>query len=93
LLEWNLKPLKWPKISDDLIYPSWFLAKLDIANCIVSEEREDSIKHFAKFIGDSFNRRTADRDYNKNSYAFNTKEKEFLFIKNDPSSDNLQFEK
>ena len=92
--DWNLPaPLKRPKLKDDLIYPNWFEGKWDVVNSIVGEDKEESIKHVAKFFVDSSNRIVADREYNTNSYAVNTKDKEFLFVKNDPNSPNRQFAK
>ncbi len=92
--DWNLPaPLKRPSLRDDLIYPTWFEGTWDVVNSIVGEDREESINHTAKFFVDSSNRITADREYNTNSYAVNSKEKEFLFVKNDPNSPNRQFAK
>ncbi len=90
--EWTLPaPFRWPKLKDDLIYPNWFEGEWDVVSSIVGEDKEESIKHVAKFFLDSSNRIVADREYNTNSYAVNTKEKEFLFVKNDPNSPNRQF--
>ena len=90
--EWNLPaPLRRPSLKDDLIYPNWFEGTWDVVNSIVGEDEEESIMHVAKFFVDSSNRIVADREYNTNSYAVNSKEKEFLFVKNDPNSPNRQF--
>ncbi len=91
---WSLPaPLKRPRLRDDLIYLSWFEGKWEVVNSIFGEEKQESIKNVANFFVDSSNRIVADREYNTNSYAFNSKEKEFVFVKNDPSSPNRQFAK
>ncbi len=64
---------------------------LSIVSLVKIEKSPLSI--FAKFFVDSSNRRIADREYNTNSYVLNSKEKEFLFVKNDPRSSNRQFAK
>ena len=92
--DWKMpSPLRLPNLKDDLIFPNWFEGTWDVVNSIAGEDEEESIKHIAKFFVDSSNRIVADREYNTNSYAFNSKEKEFLFVKNDPTSPNRQFAK
>ena len=92
--DWNLPaPLKRPTLKDDLIYPIWFEGEWDVVNSIVGEESEESINHIARFLVNSSNQIIADREYNTNSYVVNSKEKQFLFVKNDPNSPNRQFAK
>ena len=92
--DWKMpSPLRLPNLKDDLIFPNWFEGTWDVVNSIAGEDEEESIKHIAKFFVDSTDRIVADREYNTNSYAINSKEKEFLFVKNDPNSPNRQFAK
>ena len=91
---WSLPTfLDRPGTSDDLIYPDWFEGTWEVVNTNVTEGNEGSIMHVARFVLDSSDRIVADREFNTNYFALNSKEKEFLFVKNDPSSPNRQFAK
>jgi len=85
--------LKRPRLKDDLIYPDWFEGKWDVTSKIEDDENEESIFHSAKFKRNFFGEIVADREYNTQSFALNSKEGGFLLVKNDPKSPNRQFAK
>ena len=85
--------LKRPRSRDDLIYPDWFEGVWDVTTKIESDENEESIIHSAKFFRNSSGQLVADREYNTQSYALNSKNVGFLSVKNDPKSPNRQFAK
>ena len=90
--DWRLPSLlKRPGFKDDLIYPEWFEGLWDVNSKLEGDNNEESILHSAKFIYNSSGKLIADREYNTESYALNTKNAGFLSVKNDPNSPNRQF--
>ena len=85
--------LKRPSLKDDLIYPDWFEGIWDVKSKIEGDQNEESIIHSAKFIRNSSGKLVADREYNTQSFALNSKNGGFLSVKNDPQSPNRQFAK
>ena len=85
--------LKRPSLRDDLIYPDWFEGIWDVNSKIEGYKNEESIIHSAKFIRNSSGKLVADRQYNTQSYALNSKNGGFLSVKSDPKSPNRQFAK
>ena len=85
--------LKRPSFKDDLIYPDWFEGKWDVNSKIEGDKNKESIFHSAKFIPNSSGKLVADREYNTQSFALNSKNGGFLSVKNDPKSPNRQFAK
>ena len=85
--------LKRPSFKDDLIYPDWFEGLWDVNSIIESEKSEESIFHSARFKRNSTGKLVADREYNTQSFALNSKNGGFLSVKNDPKSPNRQFAK
>jgi len=85
--------LKRPRLKDDLIYPDWFEGTWDVTSTIEDDEKEESIIHSAKFQRNSLGKLVADREYNTQSFALNSKNGGFLSVKNDPISPNRQFAK
>ena len=85
--------LKRPRMKDDLIYPDWFKGTWDVHSKIEGDGNEESIVHSAKFKLNSFGKLVADREYNTQSFALNSKNGGFLSVKNDPKSPNRQFAK
>tara|TARA_Y100001968_G_scaffold95749_1_gene85931 strand:- start:529 stop:1260 length:732 start_codon:yes stop_codon:yes gene_type:complete len=91
---WRLPyALKRPGLKDDLIYPDWFEGVWNVNSNIDGEKNEEPIFHSAKFIHNSSGDLIADREYNAQSYALNSKNGGFLSVKNDPKSPNRQFAK
>ena len=92
--DWRIPSfLKRPNLKDDLIYPDWFEGTWDVVSKIEGEENKESIFHSAKFIRNSSGKLVADREYNTQSFALNSKNGGFLSVKNDPKSPNRQFAK
>tara|TARA_B100000214_G_scaffold316135_1_gene249578 strand:+ start:43 stop:771 length:729 start_codon:yes stop_codon:yes gene_type:complete len=85
--------LRRPSFKDDLIYPDWFEGLWDVNSKIDNEKNEESILHSAKFIRNSSGNLVADREYNTQSFALNSKNGDVLSVKNDPKSPNRQFAK
>ena len=85
--------LKRPRFKDDLIYPDWFEGIWDVKSTIEGEKNEESIFHSAKFKRNSTGKLVADREYNTQSFALNSKNGGFLSVKNDPKSPNRQVAK
>ncbi len=85
--------LKRPSLKDDLIYPDWFEGIWDVKSKIEGDKNEKSIIHSAKFIRNSSGKLVADREYNTQSFALNSKNVGFLLVKTDPKSPNRQFAK
>ena len=85
--------LKRPSLKDDLIYPDWFEGIWDVNSEIEGDKNEETIIHSAKFIRNSSGKLVADREYNTQSFALNSKNGGFLSVKNDPQSPNRQFAK
>ena len=91
---WRLPSyLKRPSLKDDLIYPDWFEGVWDVNTKLESDKNEESIIHSAKFVRNSSGKLVADREYNTKSFALNSKNGDFLSVKNDPKSPNRQFAK
>ena len=92
--DWRLPSfLKRPSLQDDLIYPDWFEGIWDVNSSIEGEKKEESIFHSAKFKRNSTGKLVADREYNTQSFALNSKNGGFLSVKNDPKSPNRQVAK
>ena len=85
--------LKRPRLKDDLNYPDWFEGFWDVYTKIESDGNKESINHSAKFVRNSSGKLIADREYNTQSFALNSKNGGFLSVKNDPKSPNRQFAK
>ncbi len=85
--------LKRPRLKDDLIYPDWFEGVWNVNTQIESGKDVKTIIHSAKFVRNSTGKLVADREYNTQSFALNTKNEGFLSVKNDPKSPNRQFAK
>ncbi len=85
--------LNRPGWKEDLIYPNWFEGEWNVTSKMDGDENQESIFHSAKFIYNSEGNLIADREYNTQSYALNTKDSDFLSVKNDPDSPNRQFAK
>ena len=85
--------LKRPSFNDDLIYPDWFEGKWDVETTIEVENNEETIFHSALFIRNSNGKLVADREYNTQSFALNSKNGGFLSVTNDPKSPNRQLAK
>jgi len=85
--------LKRPSLKEDLIYPDWFEGIWDVNSSTEGEKNEESILHSAKFKRDSTGNLVADREYNTQSFALNSKNGGFLSVTNDPKSPNRQLAK
>ena len=85
--------IKRPKLKDDLIYPDWFEGVWDVNTKNGDDENEKSIVHSARFVRNPSGILVADREYNTQSLALNSKNGGFLSVKNDPKTPNRQFAK
>ena len=85
--------LRRPSLKDDLIYPDWFEGIWDVKSNKEGDENDEFILHSAKFMRNSSGKLVADREYNTQSFALNSKNGGFLSVKNDPKSPNRQFAK
>ena len=90
--DWNLPaPLKYPRFKEDLIYPSWFLGKWDVASQNIKEPQEKIINYQANFLLNESEKVIADRDFNTKSISKQIFNNKLLIVRNDPDSPNHQF--
>jgi len=92
--DWRIPTfLKRPNLKEDLIYPEWFEGEWDVNSKIEVDKNKESIFHSAKFILNSSGELVAEREYNTQSFALNSKNGGFLSVTNDPKSPNRQLAK